>query len=54
MFFHRSEGKRWRPGVIIAVGALAALGAVSIVEKSKRWMRDKWRGMLCFVKKEEE
>ena len=54
MFFKRSDRSRWRPGAVIVVGALAALGAVSIAEKSKKWVKDKWQKMCCFVKKEED
>lgn len=54
MFFKRSEKSRWRPGVVIAIGALAALGAVSITEKSKKWVKDKWHRVYCLVKKKEE
>ena len=54
MFFKREEKSRWRPGVIIAIGALAALGAVSITEKSKAWVRTQWNKACGLVKKREE
>lgn len=54
MFFKRAEKGRWRPGVIIAIGALAALGAVSITEKSKAWIKDRWQRACCLIKKKED
>ena len=35
MFFGKSEKKRWHPGLVIAIGALAAIGGLAIVERGK-------------------
>ena len=39
--FGKSEKKRGHPGLAIAVGALAVVGAVSIVSTGKKWVMDK-------------
>ena len=54
MFFRSREGRRWRASVIITIGALAALGAVSIADKSKMWVKDKWQKACCIVKRPEK
>lgn len=35
MFFKRKEHKGWHPCIVIAIGALAAAGAVSVAKEAK-------------------
>lgn len=48
--FGKSEKKRGHPGLAIAVGALAVVGAVSIVSTGKKWVMDKTGRMMGFMK----
>lgn len=48
--FGKSEKRKGHPGLAIAVGALAVVGAVSIVNTSKRWVMDKTGRMVGFMK----
>lgn len=53
MFFGKSEKKRWHPGLVIAIGALAALGAFTVIERGKcivSGMKDK---MMSIVRKDD-
>ena len=54
MLFRRSEKSHLRPGTVIVIGALAALGAVSIADKGKRLVKDTWHKMCAIFKKDEE
>ena len=52
MFFGKSEKKRWHPCLVIAIGALAAIGTLTVVERGKclvMGMKDK---MISMVKKD--
>ena len=42
----KSDKKRRRPGVALTMGALAMVGAVSLFNTSKRWVKDKTRKVV--------
>ncbi len=49
MFFGKSEKKRWNPGLIIVIGALATIGGITVIERGKclvLGMKDKMMGMV--------
>lgn len=48
--FSKSDRKKGHPGLAIALGALAVVGAFSIFNTGKRWMSDKASRMMCMVK----
>ena len=48
--FSKGVKKRRHPGVALTVGALAVVGAVSVVKTGKRWMCDTGRRVTCFFK----
>ena len=35
MFFGKSEKKRWNPGLVIAIGALAAIGTLTVIDRGR-------------------
>ena len=45
MFF-KSDKKRRHPVLVLMTGALAAVGAASLVNTSKRWMCEKGRKVM--------
>jgi hypothetical protein len=50
MLFNRNEKRRGHPGLALTVGALAVVGAVSIVNCSKKWVKDKSCKMISMMK----
>ena len=50
MLFNRTERKKGHPALAFTIGALAVVGAISVVNCSKRWVCDKSRRMVGFVK----
>ena len=50
MFFNKTERKKGHPALALTVGALAVVGAISIVNSSKRWVMDKSKRVAGFVK----
>lgn len=50
MFFGRSEHKRMNPYVAFAVGALAFVGAVSLVKSARGMIRCGCDKVKCMVK----
>lgn len=48
--FSKGVKKRRHPGVVLTVGALAVVGALSVVKTGKRWVTDKGRRMMGFFK----
>ena len=45
----KGDKRRGHPTLAIAVGALAVIGAFSIVNSGKRWVTDKAQRMAGFV-----
>ena len=35
MLFGKNEKKRWHPGLVIAIGTLAAIGGIAVIERGK-------------------
>lgn len=52
MFFRKTERKKHSACVILTVGALAAIGAVSITKCGKRMINDACCKVKSFFKKE--
>ncbi|MBQ7363676.1 MAG: hypothetical protein IJW48_04395 [Clostridia bacterium] len=50
MLFGKNEKKRGHPGVALTMGALAVVGAVSLVNTSKKWMKEKGKKMIGFFR----
>ena len=50
MLFGRNERKKGHPMLAVAVGALAVVGAMSVITCGKQWVCDKGRRMAGFVK----
>ena len=51
MLFSKNTGKkRSHPGVVLTIGALAVVGAISAVNTGKRWIKDKTGRLMCFIK----
>ncbi len=45
MLFGKNEKRRGHPGIALTMGALAVVGAVSLVNTSKKWMKEKAKKM---------
>ncbi len=54
MFFRKTERKRHSIGAILTVGALAAIGALSITRCGKQMLNDAMCKVKGFFKKESE
>lgn len=52
MFFRRTERKRHSACFILAVGALATIGAISVVRYSKQMIGDAGCKIKAFMKKD--
>lgn len=52
MIFGNKEKKKHRPMLALTVGALAAIGACSIVRGGKRVIRETGQKMMSFLKKD--
>lgn len=50
MFGKKSEKKKKHMGAKLAVGAVAAAGAVGFVKGSKRWLCEKYRRLSAKLK----
>ena len=50
MLFGKNEKKRGHPGIALTMGALAVVGAVSLVNTSKRWVKDKSKKVVGFFR----
>lgn len=50
MLFGKNEKRRGHPGIALTMGALAVVGAVSLVNTSKRWMKEKGKKMACMFR----
>lgn len=53
MFFRKTERKKHSVGVILAIGALAAIGAVTVTNCSKQIVNDMMRKVKTMFKKDE-
>ena len=52
MFFRKTERKKQGVGVILTVGALAAIGAVTVTKCGKQMLNDVMCKVKGFLKKE--
>jgi hypothetical protein len=49
MFFGKSEKKRWHPGLVIVIGALATIGGIAVLDRGKcllMGVKDKMTSMM--------
>ena len=53
MFFRKTERKKHSVGVILTIGALAAIGAVTVTNCSKQIVNDMVRKVKTMFKKED-
>ncbi len=49
MLFGKSEKKRWHPALVIAIGTLAAIGGITVVERGKCMMMAVKNKLSCMM-----